>query len=217
MSKTSRPEPAWAPRFIAALARSGCVRQAVREAPVNRGSVYHRRGTNADFAQAWEEAVRAAQTGRALAVCGPQKEPEAVGPPVKNWPKRFLDTLMETSNVTLSAARAKVPLHKVYRLKRDNPEFAAGWLAALHEGYDQLEMELLGYLRDPRSPRKMDVSGAIRLLAPHREMMARRRALVEDDDQATVEALDAFFEGLRQRRLANEAILQLPNDGDDAE
>jgi hypothetical protein len=63
----------------------------------------------------------------------------------------------------------------------------------------------------------MDVSGAIRVLGAHREIIERRRALAGEDDQATVEALDAFFEGLRQRRLANEEILKLPHDRDDAE
>lgn len=214
MTQASPGEPAWAPRFIEALARSGCVRQAVREAPVNRGSVYHRRRTNEAFAQAWLDALAAAQVGEP-AVCAPRKEPEVVGPPVANWPRRFLEALAETSNVTAAAERANVPVRKVYTLKRGNAEFAAGWLAALHEGYDQLEIELLGYLRDPRPTRRMDVTGAIRVLSAHRETVERRRAMTsEEDEQATVEALDAFFKGLRQRRLANEAIL-LEASGDD--
>jgi hypothetical protein len=78
-------------------------------------------------------------------------------------------------------------------------------------------MALLGYLRDPRPAWKMDVAGAIRVLGPHRAMIERRRALsADEDEQATVEALDAFFEGLRQRRLANEAMLKLPPQADDA-
>lgn len=216
MSNSSPREPTWAPRFLEALARSGCVRQAVREAPVNRGSVYHRRRTNSDFAQAWDDALVAAE-GDVPDASPPCPEPELAGPAVANWRQRFLEALAETSNVTASAERVNVPVRKIYKLKRENPQFAAGWLAALHEGYDQLEMELLGYLRDPRPLRKMDVSGAIRVLGAHREIIERRRALAGEDDQATVEALDAFFEGLRQRRLANEAILKLSHDRDDAE
>jgi hypothetical protein len=216
MSDSSRREPAWASPFLEALARSGCVRQAVREAPVNRGSVYHRRRSNSEFALAWDDAVAAAEVG-APDACPPTAQLEFAGPAVANWRRRFLEALAETSNVTASAERANVPVRKIYKLKRENPQFAAGWLAALHEGYDQLEMELLGYLRDPRPLRKMDVSGAIRVLGAHREIIERRRALAGEDDQATVEALDAFFEGLRQRRLANEAILKLPHDVDDTE
>jgi len=49
------------------------------------------------------------------------------------------------------------------------------------------------------------------------DFRSRGRRCEVEDEQATVEALDVFFEGLRQRRLANEAILKLPHDADDAE
>jgi len=39
------------------------------------------------------------------------------------------------------------------------------------------------------------------------EAVARYRAEEEEDEGATVEALDAFFEDLKQRRLANEKVL----------
>lgn len=209
MTDNVRPEPAWAPRFIAALARSGCVRQAVRDAPVNRGSVYHRRRTNAEFAQAWLDALERAQASVAMP-SAPEPPSKAVGRPVSDWPRRFIEALIETSNVAASATRVNVPVHKVYKLKRDNPQFAAGWLAALHEGYDQLEMELLCYLRDPRSRPRMDVAGAIRLLGAHRQMMERRRALIEEEDedeQAMLESLDKYLADMRARRRANAAIL----------
>ncbi|MBO9518041.1 MAG: hypothetical protein J7493_08235 [Porphyrobacter sp.] len=124
------------------------------------------------------------------------------------WRIRFLELLAETSNVAASAERAQVPTSTVYKLRREDPDFAARWLRALHEGYDNLEMELLGYLRDPQPGRKMDVSSALRLLAAHRETVARERRLSEDDDeQAVLDSIDTFIEEMRQRRAANTAIL----------
>jgi len=152
------------------------------------------------------------------------EEPEVpashTGPAAANWRIRFFQALAETSNVTASAARVRVPVDSVYKLKRDNPRFAARWLAALHEGYDLLEMELLGYLRNPRPASKMDVSGALRVLAAHREAIERRRAMIdeeEEDEQAMLESLDTFLAQMRQRRFANEAILLEAKTADGAE
>jgi hypothetical protein len=208
MSAKGRREPAWAAPFLEALARSGCVRQAARETPVNRGSVYHRRRSNAEFAQALDEALALGKAGPPP--CLADEQPEIVGPPVPDWPGEFLDALAETSSVMVSAVRANVAVRSVYRRKREDPRFAAGWLAALHEGYDQLEMELVGYLRDPAPRRRMDVTGAIRLLTAHREMVERRRALIgeeETDERAMLESLDQYLRDMRRRRFANEAIL----------
>jgi hypothetical protein len=75
------------------------------------------------------------------------------------------------------------------------------WQAALHEGYDMLEMELLGYLRDPQPERKMEVAAALRLLAAHRETVERRRALAaEEDDEALLESIDRFIDDMAERR-----------------
>jgi hypothetical protein len=101
-----------------------------------------------------------------------------------------------------------VPLRTVYKTRRDDAGFAAKWRAALHEGYDNLEMDLLGHLRAPNPARKMDVASSLRLLIAHRETVARERALREDDDeQAVLDSIDAFIEDMRQRRLANSTIL----------
>jgi hypothetical protein len=109
-----------------------------------------------------------------------------------------------------------VPALRAYRLRRDDPAFAARWLAALHEGYDHLELELLCYLRDPAPGRKMDVPGAVRILTLHREAVERRRAMENGrDDKAVFASIDAFLEGMRERRLANEAIvLEMKRDDD---
>jgi hypothetical protein len=219
MDENTTPVPFWAPRFIDALGRSGSARQAAREALVSRGSVYHRKRTDLQFARDWDMAVVRARRARYQ-----PEEPEVpashTGPAAANWRIRFFQALAETSNVTASAARVRVPVDSVYKLKRDNPRFAARWLAALHEGYDLLEMELLGYLRNPRPASKMDVSGALRVLAAHREAIERRRAMIdeeEEDEQAMLESLDTFLAQMRQRRFANEAILLEAKTADGAE
>jgi hypothetical protein len=199
--------PAWAPRFLEALARSGNARQAAREAFVNRGCAYHRKRTNPEFSQAWDEALEQARQ----APFEPREPLRIVtGSSAGNWRDRFFDALAESSNVTLSAAHVNVPLERVYKAKRDDPQFAARWLATLHEGYDLLEMELLGYLRDPRPTHKMDVNGAMKVLAGHRETVERRRAMMAEegeDEQAMLESLDRFLSDMRQRRFANDAVL----------
>jgi hypothetical protein len=64
----------------------------------------------------------------------------------------------------------------------------------------------------------MDVASALRLLAAHRATVERLRALTaEDDEQATLDSIDQFFEDMRQRRLANNAILLEAETGDDEE
>lgn len=215
MNDNGRPEPRWAPRFLEALARTGCARQAAREAQVNRGSVYHRKRTNPQFADKWQAALVIAEADKYR----PEEPPRVDGPPCTNWRTRFIEGLAETSNVKASAARANVPIRRVYKLRRDDPGFAARWLSALHEGYDHLEMELLGYLRDPHPTGKMEVSGALRLLAAHRETVERRRAMMaeEDDEQAMLDSLDTFLAQMRERRFANEAILIEEKNRDGAE
>ena len=132
-----------------------------------------------------------------------------------NWRHIFLKELAETSNVAGSAARAGVAPELAYRIRRTNPDFAAQWRASLLEGYEHLEMEVLGYLRNPEPGRKMDVASALRLLAAHRETVARERAFNEDEDeQAVLESIDAFIEDMRQRRAANAAILIAPDEDD---
>ena len=65
----------------------------------------------------------------------------------RNWQGPFLAALGETSNVAAAARAAGVALSVVYRLRRTSPDFKSRWLAALCEGYDNLEMDLLCWLR----------------------------------------------------------------------
>ena len=211
----------WEDKFFAALKRGETVRDAMKAAPVSASTLYRCRRSNARFAGDWK-AIRTWKTGDPDSAAATPVAPcadEAIagdGPRRSNWRTVFFDALAETSNVTAAAARANVASREIYKLRREDRDFTARWLAALGEGYDNLEMELVGYLRDPAPSRKMDVAAALRLLGAHRETVERRRALTaEEDEQATLESLDAFFEGLRQRRLANEAALREQADGDD--
>jgi hypothetical protein len=143
-----------------------------------------------------------------------QKEAGEEGAINKHWRTYFLQALAATSNVTQAAAEAGVSPSRAYKARREHPEFAAQWREALYEGYEHLEMEVLAFLRGNTPERKLDVANAIRLLAAHRETVARERAFREDEDEAEVlESIDAFIEDMRQRRAANTAILLAP-DGD---
>jgi hypothetical protein len=208
----------WRPNFLDAIRRGESAVKAAAIAGVDRSTPYSRKGHDAWFAGQWKAATDGKTVPPVTLVSSVTKaSPEGETTRNLQWRKSFLETLAETSNVSAAAASANVPPRTAYKMRRSDPEFAAKWLAALAEGYDHLEMEVLGYLRDPEPKRKMDVAAALRILAAHRETVERRRALTEEEDeQATVEALDAFFEGLKQRRLANERLLA-EADGDDGD
>jgi hypothetical protein len=193
----------WMPPFLAALSQGIPIKQAAWTAGVSPGTTYYYRRRNARFAAEWQAAqAQNKAPGKAPGV-GRVGALRHAG-----WRIAFFEALVETSNVTASAARAGVPLRTVYKTRRNDAGFAAKWRAALHEGYDNLEVELLGHLRAADPERKMDVASALRLLIAHRETVARERALREDDDeQAVLDSIDAFIEDMRQRRLANSAIL----------
>ena len=201
------PGPQWIPTFLIALKTTGKPGLAIEACGKSTTTVYAQRKTNLRFAEAWA----------AVLPPKPARAPEASEARTRSvgWRTAFLEALAETSNVTASAVRANVPLRTVYKVRRADAAFAAEWQLALHEGYDMLEMALLGYLRDPDPKRKMDVAAALRLLAAHRETVERRRALsAEDDEQATLDSIDRFFEDMRQRRLANGTVLSEAERGD---
>ena len=205
MSKKTK-RGTWQPAFLAGLGQGRSVTDAAEAAGVHRTTPHGRRQSDADFRRAWDAALGAAR-----------REAEADKLPARSphWRRAFLEALAETSNVTAAAAQAQVPPRTVYKEKREDAALAAKWLEALPEGYDHLEVELLGYLRDPQPTRKMDVAGALRLLAAHRDTVERRRAMMEEEDeQAVLDSIDAFLEGMRQRRLANEALERDANAAD---
>lgn len=125
----------------------------------------------------------------------------------KNWHISFVATLAETSNVAAAARAAKVSTSRAYQHRRDNPEFAKAWFAALCEGYDALEMDLLYRLRSGKveetdengAKRKFDIATAFKCLIAHRETVSREKARSGEEDEGTILAsIDAKIDALRQ-------------------
>lgn len=126
----------------------------------------------------------------------------------KNWRAQFLVALAETSHVTASAKQASIGLSCVYKTRRNDATFARQWLAALCEGYDNLEIELLRRFRAGESSdtagNKHDNASAIRLLGMHKSDVARARALRDnEDEQAVLDSIDAMIDAMRLRAAAN--------------
>lgn len=129
-----------------------------------------------------------------------QKAAGGEGAVNKHWRTYFLQHLAITSNVKASALEAGVSVSRVYKARREDTEFAVQWRAALYEGYEHLEMEVLAFLRGTAPDHKMDVANAVRLLAAHRDMIARMRAMDEDgDEQAVLDSIDAMIDAMRKR------------------
>lgn len=107
------------------------------------------------------------------------------------WRMRFLATLAETSNVSAAARAAEIDPSHAYKVKRNEKGFAAQWRAALCEGYDLLELEVLHRLRfgEPKDgDAKFDNATALRLLSQHRETVAKGRAIRDNADVEEVRA-----------------------------
>ena len=126
----------------------------------------------------------------------------------KNWESLFINELAETSNVKAAADAAGVSQSLVYKKRRENSDFARQWYAALAEGYDNLEMELLGRLREGRledvdedgTRRKFDIGTAFRCLIAHRETVARekgRKTLAHE--VATIRAINDKIDRQRDK------------------
>lgn len=131
----------------------------------------------------------------------------------KNWRRTFLETLAATSNVTFAAQTASISVSWVYMTRRQDAEFARQWLVALCEGYDNLEMEVLGRIRSGKTTdahgNKFDNATAVRLLAAHRADSTRARALrAEEDERAVLDSIDAMIDGMRARRSGARALLR---------
>lgn len=128
-------------------------------------------------------------------------EPDHVN---KQWRATFLDHLAETSNVTASAAEAGVSPGRAYKVRREDPEFARAWLAALWEGYTHLEMEVVRRLRagdhSANDKSRYDFANAVRLLAAHRDNASQAMAQQRNVSAAEVRAsIDRKVEEIRQR------------------
>lgn len=134
---------------------------------------------------------------------------EAEGRKDRHWRGRFLNELAATSNVTAAAGVGGVSASHAYKVRSQEPAFARAWREALLEGYEHLEMELLHRLRfgDPKEgERKFDNASALRLLAQHRETVARERAVREHEDVTAIRAsIEARLATLREQVIARRA------------
>ena len=129
----------------------------------------------------------------------------------KNWERIFINALAETSNVKAACELAVVSQSLVYKTRRENAEFARQWYAALAEGYDNLEMELLSRLREGRledidadgNKRKFDIGTAFRCLIAHRDTVAKEKGRATlDDELATMKSINAKIDEIRRREEA---------------
>ena len=147
--------------------------------------------------------------------------------PARNprWSKPFLDALCRTSNVTASAKEAGVDISAVYRKRRRDAAFARKWHAALCEGYEHLEMDVLRRLREGDflsvDGGKFDFTNALRVLNAHRQTIGQQRAVDDFEDEAAILAsIDKRLDTIRERTRALPAPLAKPaspaNDSADA-
>jgi hypothetical protein len=142
-----------------------------------------------------------------------QREEGEEGQINKHWRTYFLQKLAETSNVTASAAHVGIAPSRAYKVRREDRGFDRAWREALYEGYQHLEMEVLGFLRGTDPDRKLDVANAIRVLKAHSETIAQERALQDNLDEAEVrESIDAMIDQMRNRSIANAALLAEPEE-----
>ncbi len=118
-------------------------------------------------------------------------------PKNRAWMAPFLSALAETSNVARAARLAGVAASTAYDARRKQREFARKWADALCEGYDNLEMELLGRLRQgevkpaagaKKGVRSFDNAVAIRLLMAHREAAGQEKAMRANVSAAEIRA-----------------------------
>ncbi|PIW54938.1 MAG: hypothetical protein COW16_08485 [Sphingomonadales bacterium CG12_big_fil_rev_8_21_14_0_65_65_10] len=198
MTEKQRNILLWEEPFLAALARWGNIGRAAKAAGITKSPAYRIRKRDPEFARRWDAALRDAGAAK----CRAAKQGEVL-PMAYHWERDFMQALAETSNVSAAAARAMVSTREVYDERRRNSAFAAKWRAALYEGYCNLEMEVLGYLRDPAPKRKMDVANALRLLAAHKESIAKEGAQRANVSAAEVRAsIERRVQKLREQIAA---------------
>lgn len=205
-SNYNRNAPRWVAPFLGALGAGKGVRAACREAGVCSSTPYHRRNRDDAFRAEWDRYAPVDDSRKSKTGPRPRREAARI--------EQFLDELAHTSNVAAAAAVAGIPASRVYHLRRSDPDFARRWYAALAEGYDNFEIDLLSRLREGRleetdedgNKRKYDFATALRCLTAHRENVARekgRRTLVEE--AATIEAINAKIDKLRLRAKEGDA------------
>jgi AcrR family transcriptional regulator len=133
--------------FVAAMARGATMEEAAREAKVAVATLYYRRRTCPAFAAAWAEAA-AASAGPLLVFGRGGRRWQLVRarrlrPFCRARKQAFLDRFAESCNLAAAAATSGCSPGTVYRHLRMDGAFAAGFEAALEEGYARLQAEAL--------------------------------------------------------------------------
>ena len=146
------------------------------------------------------------------------------GAAARAWVRPFLAALAETSNVARAAKLAGITTGTVYEMRRRNRAFAKSWGEALCEGYDNLEMELLGRLREGEikraagakmGVRTFDNATSFRLLAVHRDAVSRAKAQRANATAADVHAaIERKVAALKARVLARQEAEKEAGDED---
>ncbi|OCC24251.1 hypothetical protein MB02_06465 [Croceicoccus estronivorus] len=134
----------------------------------------------------------------------------------RDWRDTFIAALGETSNVAAAARAARISTGWVYKIRREDAEFRRRWFTALCEGYDNLEMDLLCWLRTGRlgesgaggAERKFDAATALRVLAAHREAVGKERGRQSMESEAEIIAsINARIDAMRSREQAAARLL----------
>lgn len=74
---------------------------------------------------------------------------------------------------------------------------------------------MLAHLRGRQPERKVEVGGALKLLALHAQSAAQQRALEDTrSEQEVFASIDAKIDAMRERTAANEAEIARTADGD---
>ncbi len=58
---------------------------------------------------------------------------------IVRWQQTFLDSMLSTPNVTVACRAAQISRQQAYRVRGDDPQFAALWQEALDKSVDELE------------------------------------------------------------------------------
>lgn len=158
------------------------------------------------------ETQRGKRARRKFAPAPPAQEQIKKGTRPRDWRGVFLAALAETSNVSRSAEVAGVSPSRAYQVRRRESGFERAWFAALCEGYDHLEMEVLRRLREgdfaAEEGGKYDFGAAVRILSAHRETVGRHRARMEDqDEEAILASIDATLDKILEREEAMKDLL----------
>jgi len=145
----------------------------------------------------------------------PNRAAATAAPARRGWMAAFLSALAETSNVRRAARKAGISSATAYEARRKQRDFARKWQDALCEGFDNLEMELLGRLREgelkppagaARAARSFDNAAALRLLAAHREAREREHAQRSNVSAADIRAsINRKIAAVKARVEAREA------------